>query len=182
MENSEHAPESTRRDFVKKAGSIAFGGLATGIPLAAGLSVFLDPLHRKGSSRGFVRVTSIDSLPDDGAPRKYSVLADRSDAWNKSPHVPVGAVYLRRIGEKTVEALNVVCPHAGCPVAYNEADKVFGCPCHNSKFSLDGRIADPKSPSPRPLDSLEVEIRNGSEIWVKYQDFLAGKAEKIAVS
>ena len=38
-----------------------------------------------------------------------------------------------------------------------------------------------KSPSPRGLDELEVEIRSDNEIWVKFQNFRAGEKEKIPV-
>jgi hypothetical protein len=43
---------------------------------------------------------------------------------------------------------------------------------------MDGKINDPKSPSPRALDTLPVEIR-GEEIYVTFQNFRAGVAEKI---
>lgn len=182
MEQTERPPEPARRDFVKKAASVLVGGLAGVVPAGAGLIVFLDPVQRKGQARDFVHVTSLDALPDDGTPRQFSVVADRIDAWNKSPHVPIGAVYLRKIGDNKVIALNVVCPHAGCFVDYNPSQKAFSCPCHNSRFALDGTIADPKSPSPRSLDALEVEVRNTTEIWVKFQNFTAGHAEKVPVS
>jgi menaquinol-cytochrome c reductase iron-sulfur subunit len=171
-----------RRDFVKKAGAIVVGGVAGLIPAAASITVFLTPLGRKSQTSDFIRVTSMDSLPADGVPRKFSIIADRSDAWNKSPQVPVGAVYLRRTPENKVEALNVVCPHAGCFVDFVPGKQAFFCPCHNSSFALDGRIADPKSPSPRGLDSLDVEVRNEAEVWVKFQNFLAGRHEKTPVS
>jgi hypothetical protein len=32
------------------------------------------------------------------------------------------------------------------------------------------------------MDTLEVELRNGTEVWVKFQNFEAGKAKKIAVA
>src|SRR5260221_674567 len=80
---------------------------------AAGLAVYLDPLRHKSSGKGSVRVASLEALPSDGIPRKFPVLATRVDAWNKFREVPIGAVYLRRTGDQ-IEALNVVCPHAGC--------------------------------------------------------------------
>ena len=83
-----------------------------------------------------------------------------------------------RVGEKTVQALNVVCPHAGCFVDYNPAGKDYHCPCHNSTFALTGKISSRSSPAPRGLDELEVEIRNETEIWVKFQNFHAGRAKK----
>ena len=174
--------QTDRRSFFKKFFAIVLAGISTLVPIVAGLAVFLDPLRRKSSGKGFVRVATLDALPNDGAPRKFPVLADRVDAWNKFSNVPVGAVYLRRTADKKVEALNVVCPHAGCFVDFKAARGKFLCPCHNSLFAVDGKIADPSSPAARGLDTLEVELRNGKEIWVNFQNFRAGHAEKIPVA
>jgi menaquinol-cytochrome c reductase iron-sulfur subunit len=179
--NERRDGDSDRRAFLKKASATILGGLAMAAPVASGVMVVLDPLHRKGEQSTAIKITSLNSLPEDGVPRKFVVISDRSDAWNRNPSVPVGAVYLRRTGPKQIQALNVVCPHAGCSVDYVPGSQRFACPCHNSAFSLDGRISDPKSPSPRGLDELEVEIRNDSEVWVKFQNFLAGHEAKIPV-
>jgi menaquinol-cytochrome c reductase iron-sulfur subunit len=151
-------------------------------PAAAGIMVVLDPLRRKSGENTFIEVTSLSSVPEDGLPRKFVIVASHEDAWNRNPAVPVGAVYLRRTGPKSVQALNVVCPHAGCFVDFVPASKSYTCPCHNSMFSLNGKISDPRSPSPRGLDELEVQIRNDSEVWVKFENFLAGHEQKIPVA
>jgi Rieske Fe-S protein len=148
-------------------------------PFVAGLAVFFDPLRRQTKTGDLVLVASLNALPADGTPRKFPVITSHQDAWNKLPNVPVGAVYLRRTGERAVQALNVVCPHAGCFVDYVAGRKGFLCPCHNSTFALNGKINDTKSPAARGLDELEYEIRNETEIWVKFQNFRAGGAEKI---
>ena len=31
------------------------------------------------------------------------------------------------------------CPHAGCKLLFNEIEKTWDCPCHGSRFSLDGK-------------------------------------------
>src|SRR5882672_5312373 len=137
---------ATRRGFLKKAlaaGVSAFIGL---VPLGAGLAVFLDPLRRKSAAATSVRITTLDAVPDDGTPRQFPVLTDRTDAWNKSAGARVGAVYLRRTTGGPVQALNVVCPHAGCFVDFLAERNGFLCPCHNSSFDLEGKIADPASP------------------------------------
>lgn len=170
-----------RRDFLKKASSVAIGGVITAIPLAAGARVLLNPIKAGGGSAQKVKVTTLDSLPKDGAPRKFPIVASRADAWNKFPEAPVGAVYLRRTGDKTVEALNVVCPHAGCFVDFRAEMKGYFCPCHNSLFQMDGKIGDPKSPSPRGLDTLSVEIQ-GNDVFVEFQNFRTGTAHKIPVA
>jgi menaquinol-cytochrome c reductase iron-sulfur subunit len=170
-----------RRDFISKATAVAISGSLVVIPAAAGLCVFLDPLRRKSESGASVLVANLNSLPENGEPKKFSVLATRIDAWNRTPNVPVGAVYLQRVDGNKVRALNVVCPHAGCFVDYRPANSNYFCPCHNSSFALDGKILDPKSPSPRGLDELPVEVRNGTEVWVTFQNFRAGVHEKIPV-
>lgn len=175
------SPQPDRRNFITKAAAVVVGGLIAAVPPIAGLLVFFDPLRRKSGSESAVLVASLNALPDTGEPRKFSVLATRVDAWNRTPNVPVGAVYLQRFKDGKVRALNVVCPHAGCFVDYRSSENHFHCPCHNSSFSVDGKILDPKSPSPRPLDELPVEIRRGSEIWVTFQNFRAGTPEKIPV-
>src|SRR5437870_5037199 len=110
-----HNPQGDdRRGFLKKFLASAIGAVLGLAPVAAGVRMLLDPLRRRGATGGFVRVASLDAVPADGVPRKFPVLADREDAWNKFQQVPVGAVYLRRTAEGKLDALNVVCPHAGC--------------------------------------------------------------------
>jgi len=179
MEPPDIPPGPKRRDFIKKSCAVLIGAVTGIVPAISGLLVFLDPLRRKAQENDAVLIASLSSLPVDGVPRKFTVVADHTDAWNRVPRVPIGAVYLRRIGERQIQAFNVICPHAGCFVDYDLSKKSYHCPCHLSSFRVDGKIADPKSPSPRGLDELEVEIRSNNEIWVKFQNFLAGKAEKI---
>src|SRR5688572_18969575 len=175
-------PANGRRGFIKRLLTGLTGAVLGIIPTVAGLTVLLDPLRRKSTAGGPVKVASLDALPADGVPRQFPVFADRVDAWNKFSNVRIGAVYLRRTVEGKVEALNVVCPHAGCYVDFISEKGKFLCPCHDSLFAVDGKIADKSSPAARPLDSLEVELRNEQEIWVKFQNFEAGKAEKIPVA
>ncbi len=179
---SENQNKTGRRGFFKEALALAIGAIAGVVPAIVALATFLDPLRRQSASNNggsFVRISSLNAVPNDALPHKFPVVADRTDAWNKFPNVPIGGVYLRRTAEKTVEAFNAVCPHAGGFIDYVPSKKCFSCPLHNSQFALDGTISDPKSPSPRGMDSLPVEIR-GDEIWVKFQNFRAGIREKIA--
>jgi menaquinol-cytochrome c reductase iron-sulfur subunit len=177
VESTEGATHG-RRAFIKKACCMGLGTAAVLAPIGAGVAVFLDPLRRKSAEGEFIRVTTLGALPE-GPPRKFSIVTTLQDAWNRTPNVPIGAIYLRRTGPQTVHALNVVCPHAGCFVDFLSGRNSYLCPCHNSTFTIDGKINDPKSPSPRALDELAVEIRNGTEVWVKFQNFLSGTHEKI---
>lgn len=39
-----------------------------------------------------------------------------------------------------VHAVSPVCPHAFCVVGWNSAEKTWDCPCHGSRFSVDGEF------------------------------------------
>ena len=62
---------------------------------------------------------------------------------------------------------------------YSPARAGFLCPCHNSTFRVDGTIDGRRSPSPRGLDALAVEIRAADEVWVKFQNFQPGIPDKV---
>ena len=182
MDHSPSSSASDRRDFIAKSCAIAIGGVITLAAPIAGLIVAADPLRREAARGAPVKVASLNSLPVDGAPRKFPVLVDQVDAWNRTANVPVGAIYLQRIGPDKVRALNAKCPHTGCFVNYQTGgENRFYCPCHASTFAPDGKILDPRSPSPRALDELAVEIRNGTEVWVTFQNFRPGVHEQVPV-
>lgn len=170
-----------RRNFVQKAAALVVGGLITVVAPVAGLFTLFDPLRRKSADRGMIRVASFSALPENGTPRKLPVLAELVDAWNRTENVPVGSVYVQRTGDNTVRVLNAVCPHLGCSVAFSEPRKGFFCPCHNSSFTVDGALLDPKSPSPRAMDELEAVVRADGEVWVRFQNFRKGTPDKIPV-
>lgn len=178
------AGEPERRGFLKRFLAVVIGGMITLFPAAAGLAVFFDPLRSRkasGAESDFLKVASLDSL-SVGVPQRVTVIKDRADAWNLFRNEPVGAVYLLKDDKGSVLALNVVCPHAGCPVDFDSEKGAYQCPCHKSSFHLDGSILNPDSPAPRGLDSLEVDAEKlkAGEVWVKFQNFQSTTAEKIA--
>ena len=176
------APQTEqRRGFLAKAVAIVAGGLALLVPSAIGLFAWLNPLRQK-SQAGEFKLAMLGDLPEDGTPKRIPVITDRTDAWNRFPNEPIGMVFLRRAAENEVEAFQAKCPHAGCVIQYEETPEggKFFCPCHSASFGLGGERLDKPSPSPRDMDSLEVDIRNENEVWVKFQDFKTGTAKKDA--
>jgi menaquinol-cytochrome c reductase iron-sulfur subunit len=184
VETNEIRPEIPRRGFFKKLLAMAIGGIAVAIPGAAALMVFLDPLRKRGGGAAeFVPVTPLDALPADGSPRRFQIIADRTDAWTKHRNVPLGAVYVKReaaaAGAPKVVAFNALCPHAGCFVDVDADGQSFICPCHNSGFHPDGSLK-PGCVSPRPLDTLEVDdaaLQQGL-VRVRFQNFAASMHDK----
>lgn len=196
------AADPARRNFIWGLTAAVIGLVVSVFPVKVGLLVFLDPLlgkkkvpekYRKGEDGdgGYIKIATLEAVPDDGLPRRFPVIADLSDAWNFSPGQPIGAIYLRREkGKKEVEVFHATCPHAGCSVAYtHDPDPkqcLYKCPCHNSAFGLDGErvnLPGKENPSPRPLDTLEVDDKKlaaTGEIWVKFLNFYTGIHDKKA--
>jgi len=42
--------------------------------------------------------------------------------------------------EGRVHAVNPTCTHLGCVVAWNSAEETWDCPCHGSRYDVDGRV------------------------------------------
>lgn len=182
MSDENQKPDGApRRNFIAAVGAVIAGGLAGVAPALAGVATLLDPLRRSQDDQAMVMVTKLPVLPADGVPRKFTVSTDRVDGWTTYQNTPVGAVYLRRTEENELRCLSVVCPHAGCFVNLAPSGNFFTCPCHRSRFALDGSIADPASPSPRGMDELECEIRDNGEVWVRYQNFQPGQEHKVPI-
>jgi len=175
------APAGDRREFLKSAACVALGGACVLVPAAVGVTVLLGPLRRPAPDGSWVMLTKLDALRAGAPPRLFQVFVERTDAWTRHARNAVGAVFLERLDPQTVRAFQAACPHLGCAVEWRGEQKVFYCPCHNSAFSHNGAIVGP-SPAARGLDTLDVEIREGGEVWVKFQDFKAGVKEKIPVA
>lgn len=56
---------------------------------------------------------------------------------------------------ETFVACSAICTHKGCVVEYEHEAKQFVCPCHDARFSLDGRVV--KGPAKRPLRSYPTD-------------------------
>jgi menaquinol-cytochrome c reductase iron-sulfur subunit len=177
-----------RRGFLAKTVALVVWAAASVTPVAAGVVSFLNPLRQKGrSGEAFFSLASLDSLPEDGTPVKFPIVADRTDAWNYYPNEAIGAVYLRRTGNREVAAFQVVCPHNGCTIEFGlfqdetqgKPVKKFYCPCHKASFDLDGQTIGADSPSPRPMDALEVKIDEDGTVRVQFRNFRTGTPEKV---
>jgi nitrite reductase/ring-hydroxylating ferredoxin subunit len=79
--------------------------------------------------------------------------------------VPVGSglivdgIVLTQPSEGVFAGFSAVCTHAGCTVSEVVGGTIV-CPCHGSRFNLDGSVAN--GPASRPLETRAVSVRDGS--------------------
>ncbi|MAQ88460.1 MAG: hypothetical protein CMM06_09520 [Rhodopirellula sp.] len=190
------AKESRRGFFGSFSAWLAAAvGAVIGVgPVCVGLYTFImEPLRKKqmprkerdggSSDPGFFRVASVDEIATD-VPRRFTIVADKLDAWNFMKDQALGAVYLQKNEAGDISCYHTTCPHAGCSVAYEQDSNAYHCPCHNSSFNLDGSKLEnggSTNPSPRPLDTLEIKVDEATNtVFVKYEDYYTGRHDKVA--
>jgi Rieske Fe-S protein len=64
------------------------------------------------------------------------------------------AVYKDEKG--AVHAFSAVCPHLGCVLQWNAAERSFDCPCHGSRFTKLGVVIN--GPATANLESLRIKV------------------------
>lgn len=69
-------------------------------------------------------------------------------------------VILVRTSKTEVQGLSAVCPHKGCSVAPD--GDVLVCPCHGSRFRLDGAVV--QGPATRDLEKFPVAVSGDSVV------------------
>ncbi|HEX6383256.1 MAG TPA: Rieske 2Fe-2S domain-containing protein, partial [Anaerolineae bacterium] len=159
------ATSMSRREFLYY---IWGASIALFLAQSAGLLVwFLIPRFREGEFGGAFFLP-VEVLPEiNGAPvnfpdgRFWLVNLDTTSAQGQERMVLAPDETEPIAG---VAAIYKVCTHLGCIYAWTSANERFECPCHGSKYRLDGRRIE--APAPRSLDRFEITALDagGSEL------------------
>jgi glycine/D-amino acid oxidase-like deaminating enzyme/nitrite reductase/ring-hydroxylating ferredoxin subunit len=87
------------------------------------------------------RLAAVGPLPDLAAGEGAVTLAGRHP------------VAISRDRSGILRGVKATCTHLGCVVKFNDGDQTWDCPCHGSRFSLDGAVLD--GPATEPLEPVE---------------------------
>ncbi len=67
-------------------------------------------------------------------------------------------------GDGGIYAMSAVCTHLGCITRYVSDENAIACPCHGSRFDLEGNVTH--GPAPHPLPWLEVRLDDKGNLVV----------------
>ena len=76
---------------------------------------------------------------------------------NGITHVQKSQIFIYKENEE-IDIYNAHCTHMGCILNFNSETKQFNCPCHKSRFDIDGKRL--RGPAKRDLDKIAFKIKN----------------------
>jgi len=126
---------------------------------------FLIPRFREGEFGGTFTI-DIAELPEINAP-PINFADGRFWLVNLDSTQPNELMYQAPDEESPIQgaaAIYKVCTHLGCIYSWTPANDRFECPCHGSKYRLDGRRIE--SPAPRSLDRFLLQAIADDETTV----------------
>jgi cytochrome b6-f complex iron-sulfur subunit len=101
-------------------------------------------INRSPRDDGFVALGTVDELDAAGSLSSNS-FQGQTVVVIRSPDNP-----------DTLIAVDALCPHQGCTVAWEDDQGLFACPCHGSQFGPDGDVIT--GPASIDLSQFEAKI------------------------
>ena len=124
-----------------------------GLALAAPAAIYLlfPPKLRKEAE--WVETADLSTIPA-GTPTEIAFERKRVDGWKVTTEK--ATAWVVRKPDNDVVAFTPQCTHLGCAYHWDDGKSGFVCPCHNSLFSIEGKVI--AGPAPRPLDRYEARV------------------------
>ncbi len=161
----------TRREFLYYIWGASIALVA--VELTGLLVWFMLPRFREGEFGGTFKL-SIDDLPEVNAP-PFNYPDGRFWLVNVDNEVIAGCERMWQAeGDGAIKgaaAIYKVCTHLGCIYAWVDANNRYECPCHGSKYRLDGRRI--QDPAPRNLDRFKLAALDENETVIAESEISA---------
>ncbi len=143
-------PPPERRDFL---------GLAAIWSAVVGLGV---------AALGAVRLPMPSVFPESNSRVKLGPVSRFKEV--ETTPVPEHRLWVYA-SDEGLYAISAVCTHLGCIVSKEEG-KGFFCPCHGSRFDIDGKVV--AGPAPKPLLHLLLSVSPDGQLVVDKQKEVGG--------
>jgi Rieske Fe-S protein len=146
----------TRRNFIVwyLAGLLT----ATVVAIVAPLLVFIYPPQGQTQTKDVtIRLDkSITDLANTDATKFLSPpetgFVMKDGGGDNAPGKVAFGGYVAKDASGNVNVFAINCSHLGCSIAWTPADQLFECPCHGSRFNINGNVVH--GPAAYPLSNL----------------------------
>lgn len=144
-----------RRNFLVRAISTIHAAMGTTLAFVLGGAVLAPSFEKRDAS--WLRAGALDALRDN-EPTAVTLRVARRDGYAQV--VDRTVIYLVRVGEQEVRALQSTCTHLGCRTSYDRESRRILCPCHGGVYDVQGNVLE--GPPPSPLPTLTTRIEDGN--------------------
>ena len=154
--------KATPESFLTQSRRSFYSALVSGLGSAIGVALALPSVaylfvgHKADKTSNFVEAANLTQI-EVGKPKEVTFERTRVDAWRTFQEKVIAWVV--RTDERNVVAYSPQCTHFGCAYHWEATRNQFVCPCHESRFSIDGKVLG--GPAARPLDRYSVRVENG---------------------
>ena len=149
---------TNRRGFLSAAISGLVAAIGAGLGFVALPYLFVP--SRQPGQEGWTDAGELSNL-EPGTPSEIAFARLRIDGWDASA-LKASAWLVKQPGGG-ITAFSPACTHLGCAYRWSRTRNEFQCPCHGSRFAIDGRVLG--GPAPRPLDRYQVKLA-GNRVWL----------------
>ena len=135
--------------------------VGAGLGLIAAALAACTTYGKKPEASGDTATTTTEAAPGTSAPGP----AAPANPIATTAEVPVGSgvivddIVVTQPSAGEFKGFSAICTHKGCTVD-EVADGTINCPCHGSKFNLDGSVAN--GPATKPLEAKAVSVQGDS--------------------
>lgn len=150
----------TRRDFFVKSASAVAVFSASGI-----ISTIISSCT---SPTGPGSYSTLSTIQKSVVNNEISIDIPSSPIANKDTRVLVeynsgGSILVEHNSNDTYRALSGICTHQNCVVSgFDSTNDVFVCPCHGSRFDLNGNVV--QGPAGSKLRDYNTRVENNTLI------------------
>ncbi|MFI5237953.1 MAG: ubiquinol-cytochrome c reductase iron-sulfur subunit [Ignavibacteriales bacterium] len=152
---------SRREFFIKSAGAIVV------VSTSGFISTIITSCSDNPTDSG--NSTPLSTIQGTVVNNEISIALASSAIENKNTRALVvynnnnGAIIAEHNSDDTYKAISGICTHQACKVSdYDDGQSVFVCPCHNSRFDLNGNVV--QGPATTKLRTYSTRVENNSLI------------------
>jgi cytochrome b6-f complex iron-sulfur subunit len=147
-----------RREFTRW---MTAGAIASSLPVAIAACSNGSSTSASSTSASSPAASSVAAAPEGGA----TVAAlDQAGFVNITVNGKPATIVRNPDKQDEILAVNTMCTHKGCTVAWKSEQKAFVCPCHGAKFAAGGAVT--AAPADKPLTAYKVKVA-GDKITVE---------------